>query len=194
LHTPALPRRALARLALVTLAIAPLASASAGAAAAARPLPPAQPKVGSWQIGKLEVISRGRVKQMREGRLVDGYTLKAPARARPGAPAGDGTLVVTLGSFSPVKDLPHQPTGFHYVKGTWRLLPEGVTSVPAKHARATELLSGHVTAALPRDPTEGKGGFTLRMRLTRAAAGVKLGDGTLTVDDALGAELTLTYR
>lgn len=148
----------------------------------------------SWAIGPLEVVSQGRPKRMAEGTFVDGYTLKATATARAGAPVGDGTLVIQLTSFFPAKDLPRQPKGLHYVKGIWRLFAKG-TADPGARRGGREVLHGDLTAALPADPTAGGGGFTLRTRLApRSTPGVRAGEGALTVNDRREAELTLTLR
>lgn len=150
-------------------------------------------RTASWSIGPLEVVSKGTTRRMPEGTLVDGYTLEAPARVRGDAPVADGVLVVHLSSFSPARDLPRQPRGLFYVRGTWRLVPSAPSDADVR--RGAEGLHGVVTAALPADPTAGGGGFTLRTRLAPGGnRGVRAGDGALTVSDRRTAELVLTYR
>lgn len=184
---PALLRAAVLG-ALTALAAFAVLSLGAGPARAA------EQRTASWAVGRLEVVSRGQPKRMPEGTLVDGYTLKARATARDGAPVGDGTLVVVLGAFSPSRDLPGQPRGLHYVKGTWRLVAEGARD-PGARGRGPQALHGFITAALPADPTRGGGGFTLRTRVAPGALrGLRDGDGSLTVNDAGEAELVLTLR
>lgn len=182
---PALPLPGL-RTGLVALLAALLALPGGRALAAER--------TASWAVGRLEVVSSGQRRQLAEGTLVEGYTLKAPVKARDGAPVGDGVLVVQLSAFSPAQDLPRQPKGLFYVKGTWRLVEDG-SQAPASVRHAPGLLQGLVTAALPVDPTAGGGAFTLRTRVAPGSSrAVRAGDGALTVDDARAAELVLTLR
>lgn len=151
-------------------------------------------RTASWSVGRLEIVSNGHAKRMTQGTMVDGYTLRAAAKARGEAPVGDGVLVVQLSTFFPAKDLPRQPKGLHYVKGTWRLVARG-TADPGPGRGGPGVLQGSVTAVLPADPTAGGGGFTLRTRITPGAnRGIRAGDGALTVDVERAAELNLTYR
>jgi hypothetical protein len=151
-------------------------------------------RTASWVIDRLDVVSEGHRRLLPEGRLVEGFTLQAPVEAREGAPLGDGVLVVQLSAFSPANDLPRQPKGLWYVKGTWRLVAAG-SQTPASVRHAPDVLQGLVSAALPVDPTAGDGAFTLRARV---AAGshrqVRAGDGALTVNAERAAELVLTLR
>jgi hypothetical protein len=150
-------------------------------------------RAASWSVGRLEVVSKGHTRQLAEGTLVEGYVLRAAATARPGAPVSDGVLVLRLTSFFPAKDLPHQPRGLYYVKGTWRLVAEGGVAPGIRHAPG--LLEGLVTAALPTDPTAGGGGFTLGARVAPGSSrAVRAGDGALTVNERREAELVLTLR
>lgn len=151
-------------------------------------------RTASWVVGRLEVVSEGHRRQLSEGRLVEGYTLQAPVEAREGAPLGDGVLVVQLSAFSPASDLPRQPKGLWYVKGAWRLVAAG-SQTPASVHHAPDVLQGFVSAALPVDPTAGRGAFTLRARIAPGShRQVRAGDGALTVNNERAAELVLTLR
>lgn len=149
----------------------------------------------SWAVGPLEVVHEGTTRRLPEGTFVDGYALKAPARAREGAPIGDAVLVVRLSAFSPAKDLPRQPRGLYYVKGTFRLVAQGSTRAGEGIRHSPDLLEGRVTAALPLDPTAGGGGFTLRAQvLAGSHRAIRAAEGTLTVNERREAELTLVLR
>jgi hypothetical protein len=185
--------QALLRAALFALlAAAAFTFAGDRARAAEAPPRPAE-KNASWAVGALEVVSKGKTKRMPEGTFVDGYTLKAPAKVRGEGPVGDATLVLVLSSFFPAKDLPRQPRGMYYVKGTWRLVPAAPSGADVRIG--AEGLHGVVTAALQADPTAGGGGFTLRTRVSPGGnRGLRSGDGALTVNEKREAELNLTYR
>lgn len=178
----------LLRAALLTVVAAALFTAGPGGRARAAE------RIARWSVGRLEVISPGTPKRMAEGTLVDGYSMKAPVKAVGEAPVGDGVLVVQLAAFSPAQDLPRQPKGLYYVKGTWRLFAAGTPDPGARRSGPT-VLHGSITAALPADPTAGGGGFTLRTRVApRALRDVHAGDGALTVNAERTAELVLTLR
>lgn len=165
------------------------------AEAGAKPKAPARPRsqqVG-WSLGKLEVVVPAEVRQQAEGRLAEGYTLRASAQATGDAPVKKGSFLVTLTSFFPAKDLPRQPRGLYYVSGKWRLVKEGV-QVSSDTARGPGIIQGTLVGALAEDPTAGKGGWTVRARLTpsQAAGPWKRGEGMLVVDDKLSGQLALT--
>lgn len=149
----------------------------------------------SWAVGHLEVVHEGTTRRLPEGTFVDGYTLKASARAREGAPIGDAVLVVRLSAFSPARDLPRQPRGLYHVKGTFRLVAQGSTRAGEGIRHSPDLLEGRVTAALPLDPTAGGGGFTLRAQILPGShRAIHAAEGTLTVNERREAELTLVVR
>lgn len=175
---------------LVRAAVLALLAALAASGGRAR----AAERTASWSIGRLEVVSKGVPKRMVQGTMIDGYTLRAPAKARGDAPVGDGVLILQLSTFSPAKDLPQQPKGLYYVKGIWRIVAGGAAD-PGPGRGGPGILQGTITAALPSDPTAGEGGFTLRTKITPGAnRGIRAGDGALTVDRERAADLTLTYR
>ncbi|MBI5067963.1 MAG: hypothetical protein HZB56_06960 [Deltaproteobacteria bacterium] len=173
-----------------------LGAGAAGAAeAGAGPKAPARPRsqqVG-WSLGKLEVVVPAEAREQPEGRLAEGYTLRAQAQAVGDAPVKKGSFLMTISSFFPARDLPRQPRGLHYVSGKWRLVKEGV-QVTSETARGPGIIQGTLVGALSEDPTTGKGSWTLRARLTpsQAAGAWKRGEGMLVVDDKLVGQLALT--
>lgn len=172
-----------------------LALLAAGALALMGGRARAADSTASWAVGRLAVLHEGTARRLPEGTFVDGYTLKASARAREGAPIGDAVLVVRLSAFWPAKDLPRQPKGLWYVKGTFRLVAQGSTLAGEGIRHAPDLLEGRFTAALPVDPTAGGGGFTLRAQvLPGSHRSIRAADGTLTVNERREAELTLALR
>lgn len=192
-HPGAVERRAPAAARALVRAVL-LAALAAAASTVAGGTARAAERTASWSVGPLEVVAKGKVRRMAEGTLVDGYGLRAPARLRGDGPLDEATLVLLLSTFHPAKDLPGQPKGLYYVKGTWRLVPAKPAAGGGARSRA-EGLQGSLTAALPSDPTAGGGGFTLRTRVSPGGGrGVRAGDGTLTVNDRLEAELNLSYR
>jgi hypothetical protein len=173
-----------------------LGAGAAGAAeAGARAKAPAQPRgrQAAWSLGKLEVVVPAEARELPEGRLADGYTLRGSAAGSGAAPFPKGSFLMTISSFYPSKDLPRQPRGLHYVSGKWRLVKEGV-QVSSETARGPGIIQGTLVGALSEDPTAGKGGWTVRARLTpsQAAGPWKRGEGMLVVDDKLAGQLSLT--
>jgi hypothetical protein len=154
--------------------------------------PAARKKVATWRLGQLQVLSPGAFKKLPEGRFTEGYTVTATARAEGDVPFPDGTFTMTIGSFTPAKDMPKQPTGSWYVKGAWRLVRTGST-VPPTARHSTESLQGQVVAKLPIDPTTGTGGWSATLRTPKGSAFGDLRNiaGTLTVNEKLEGTLFL---
>ena len=173
------------------LALPSLAAEPAGTAAGA----PTRKKVATWQLGKLQVLSPGAFKTLPEGRFTEGYTVTATARASGDVPFPDGTFTMTIGSFTPAKDMPKQPTGSWYVKGAWRLVRTG-TKVPPSARHSPESLQGQVVARLPLDPTAGKGGWSATLRTPKGSAFGDLKNlaGTLTVNKQHEGTLFLQWE
>ena len=181
-------------LTLTSPAVAEQPASPAPAAATPAPTKSAatRKKVATWQLGQLRVLSPGAFKKLPEGRFTEGYTVTAPARAVGDVPFTDGTFTMTIGSFTPDKDMPKQPTGSWYVKGAWRLVRTG-SKVPAGARHSPEAIQGQVIAKLPIDPTVGKGGWSATLRTPKGATFGTLSNlaGTLTVNEQLEGTLFL---
>lgn len=155
----------------------------------------AKVKTATWKLGTFEVLSPGAIQALPEGSYTEGYTARATATPEGDTPIGAGVFTVTFGAFAPVKDLPKQPKGFWYVKGSWRLVQNN-TRTPAAARHSPELMQGTLIAQLPFDPTQGKGAWVASARLP---AGVPYGeyrkvDGTLNVDEQQSGRLFLQMQ
>jgi hypothetical protein len=186
----------LALLATPSLAAEPAKAPARAEARPAAPAPDARSVVQddhvTWQLGPLQVLSPGRKKQLDEGTITEGYTVKAEAKAMGPASVSDGTFTMTFSAFSPLKDMPKQPKGFWYVRGNWRLVQAG-SKAPPRARHNPEALQGFLLAQLPFDPTTGKGGYVLAAKTPKGNAwgGWKRIEGTINVDEKLEGTLYL---
>jgi hypothetical protein len=175
----------------VALAALALGLALGGAPARAQERVAAQN--AAWTLGTMEVVSAGRARTTKVGRLVTGYVLRAPATARGASPIASGTWRLTLTAFQPAKDMPGQKAGRWYVRGDWTLTGPRAPAPEVKARHARDQMKGIVLGELPFDPTTATTAWTAAARLPKSTISGKWGkgNGTLNVNPNQGGELSL---
>ena len=110
----------------------------------------------TWSVSEWRVVSRAAENAPENGKLSEGYTLEAKVVGGRGDLIPEGTLRITLNTFSPAATSATQRKGRWYVRGTWVLAdahaPDASQLKGAQRRRPPGGLVGRIQAELPFNP------------------------------------------
>lgn len=155
--------------------------------------PVVSPEMVIWNLSKIQVVDEGTLVEMQEGIYYQGYTIEAKAKAKGGNIVPEGIFVLTMDVFSPYEDMPSQKAGFWYVQGTWTITKNNAPEEELKVKHNPNKAEGILMAELTYNPIAVGTNWTGRavMQMGLAAGQWSRGDGTLTFNEAIGADLFL---
>ena len=155
--------------------------------------PVVNPELVIWNLSKIQVVNEGTLVELKEGVYYQGYTIEAKAKAKGGNIVPDGIFVLTMDVFSPYEDMVSQKAGFWYVQGTWTITKNNAPEEELKVKHNPNKAEGIVIAELTYNPIITGTNWTGRavMQMGLAAGQWSRGDGTLTFNESIGADLFL---
>ena len=155
--------------------------------------PVVSPEVVVWNLSKIEIVDQGTLVEIPEGIYYQGYTIEAKAKAKGGNIVPEGKFRLTMDVFSPYEDMPNQKAGFWYVQGGWTITKGNAPENELKVKHNPHKAEGILVAELAYNPIESASNWTGRavMQMGLAAGQWSRGDGTLTFNENIGADLFL---
>lgn len=158
-----------------------------------------------WRLSGAQVLDAGRLHEVAEGRLHEGFELEARAVAA----GADGLLPearfgLSGQAFSPAQAMGAQLPGHWYLRGLWRLSPPEAQDLgPAAGRHQPGVLQGQFSATLTRNPWASPGDWQAELRMPSGRY-VSINDsrsvqamrahGALSLNAAFDGELTLNLQ
>jgi hypothetical protein len=149
-----------------------------------------------WQLSHGKVVEQGQTTALPEGIQTLGYVIEAKIKSNDGVLIPQGTLRLTLSTFTPLMDLPGQKVGYTYLQGKWTVTDQSTTGA-SRHSPG--VISGMLNAELEFDPLADSGTWTAKALLPMSTVtpvgseGIQWarGSGELTLSGELEGELEL---
>jgi hypothetical protein len=149
-----------------------------------------------WQLSRGRIVDQGDSTALPQGIQTLGYVIEASVQASDGGLIPQGTLRLTLSSFTPLMELPGQKLGYTYLQGKWTLTDQTGTGT-SKHSPG--VVSGVLNAELQFDPIAEPGTWSAKAILPMStitpvgSEGIQWarGSGELTLSGELEGELEL---
>ena len=149
-----------------------------------------------WQLTNLR-LTPAKVIELPTGTLAETYLLVGATTAPTNTLIKEGNFQLVLSAFWPKQDLPGQPAGKWYVKGTWTITDPTVPTPVVRQRQPPGVVTGMLVTTLDHDPTQSGASLTLpiTLPLSRVNGVWSKGTGTLHLDpDRGGGSLTLVLE
>lgn len=149
-----------------------------------------------WQLSHGKVVDQGQFTALPEGIQTLDYVIEAQVKGNDGGLIPQGTLRLTLSTFTPLIELPGQKVGYTYLQGKWTVTDQTSTGT-SKHRPG--VISGMLNAELEFDPLADPGTWSAKAQLPMSTVtpvgseGLQWarGSGELTLSTELEGELEL---
>lgn len=151
----------------------------------------------TWTLSNARVVKKGRTAAIREGILMNGYTIEADAVAlERGNLSPEGTFRLTLAGFQPDWDILGRRAGSTWhVRGQWTITDDRIGRT-RKARRKYGVLKGDLVADLSFNPARKPGAVGAFVRLPVPAGGDRwaMGEGSFLGNERFEGTLSMTFR
>jgi hypothetical protein len=151
----------------------------------------------TWTLSNARVVRKGRTAAIRDGILLNGYTVEADAIAlEQGKLTPEGTFRLVLAGFKPDWDIVGKrgETAWH-VRGTWTITDDRIGPT-SETRRKYVALNGDLVADLSFNPARNPGAVGALIRLPVPAGDGRwtMGEGSFFGNERFEGTLSMTFR